>query len=1147
MAAKPKRARGSLKEYRKKRDFRVTSEPAGDRAAQPSRRRGVGGEFVVQKHDATRLHYDLRLEIDGVMRSWAVPKGPSLDPAEKRLAMETEDHPLAYNKFEGVIPKGEYGAGPVIIWDRGRWTPELDPLAAYAKGHIAFQLDGEKMRGGWDLVRMHGREDGRAWLLVKHRDAEARKGPAADLPARRPESVVSGRRVEDLGPPRADPSARRVGEERGRKTGTRPAARAGTAKRAGKRAPWSPPPTAPPGALPSRPAAQLCTLVDAAPDGGEWLHEVKVDGYRILARKSGDRVQLLSRNGKDWTDRFRGVADAVKTLPVGDLLLDGEVAAVGPDGKTSFQGLQAAIGGEGEHALVYVVFDLLHADGRDVSRLALIERKGALSTLIPAGHSVLRYGDHALGQGPAYQREACRLGLEGIVSKRADRPYVPARTRDWLKVRCGKRQEQSSSSATRSTASIRARSAPSSSPSTTTTARSSTPASVGTGFDTALRRDLKRRLDALGTADPPVADAPRAGPDVHWAKPRLVGEVAFTEWTADGRLRHPSFQGLREDKPATDVRRERPRHVDGDEVAPPAPPARARQTVVSARSRPAPDRVTVRRARGRSPAAPVPAGADVVAGVRITHPDRVLWAEQGIKKIDLARYYDEVAEWILPHVAGRPIALVRCPSGPGGECFFQKHPLPGAPPAGLETLRVDPGAHGLVSPVITGIEGLVWLVQMGTLEFHAWGARGDDLEHPDRLVMDLDPAPDVPFARVVAAAKDLRERLKLLGLTSFPKTTGGKGLHVVVPLAGRHGWDDVKSFARALADGMVADAPDLYLSQASKAKRTGKIYVDWLRNGRGATAVAAYSARAKPRATVSAPLAWDELGSRLKPDQWRIDNLPRRMRTLGKVSVDGVREGPSGPGTRDEGDGEGLTASGAGSSRLDRCPGYRLGRCRLFASTALALRSSRSTSPGSASRSGIAPATPCASTSSGSREWPAAAAGSSVAPAGWWFVPRTGGDAPRALQRGQRIAVGDGALELDVGAPGARVDVDSLPAEDPRDLPFTTPQARPGSAAARLTLLADVLARVDEGPSGDELSRARSTRRSASWTRSAASPRGSSRTAARCAWWPRATCPATTRAVRSRAACSTRCSARAATWSPATRRSTFPPSASTWP
>jgi bifunctional non-homologous end joining protein LigD len=882
MRAKGRGPRGSLAEYRRKRDFRVTSEPAGDRAS----KRGAGGAFVVQKHDATRLHYDLRLEMDGVMRSWAVPKGPSLDPGQKRLAMETEDHPMAYNKFEGVIPKGEYGAGPVIVWDRGRWAPEGDPLAAYAKGHIAFEVEGEKMRGGWDLVRMHGRpgESGRAWLLVKRKDAEARTGAEADLPTRRPESVVSGRRVEELGPPRADPKNERRQAPRGGNGAVRPASRRPRAAKAqaARPRPWSPPRAAPPGALPREPAAQLCTLVDAAPDGGEWLHEVKIDGYRILARKSGDHVTLLSRNAKDWTARFRAVADAVRSLPVRDLLLDGEVAVIGADGKTSFQGLQGVLGGESSAALAYVVFDLLHAAGRDVSRLALIERKGALSTLIPPGDPVLRYSDHALGEGPAYHRAACRLGLEGIVSKRSDRPYVAARTRDWLKVRCGKRQEfvlvgyQDHSADARAIGALLLGVRDE-------TGRLVYAGKVGTGFDTALRRDLKRRLDDLRVEASPVTGVPRAETGAHWAEPRLVGEVSFTEWTADGRLRHPSFEGLREDKPARDVRRERPDHVEGDEIeARPSGP-RARRTVAEARPRrtpgPAPKTKPGRRSTAGAPRAEE--SPDVVAGVRITHPARVLWAEQGITKRDLARYYADVAEWVLPHVVGRPIALVRCPAGPSGECFYQKHPLPGSP-VGLASVRVDPGPHGLVSPVVTGIEGVVWLVQMGTVELHAWGSRADDLEHPDRLVMDLDPAPDVRFARVVAGARELRERLRLLGLASFVKTTGGKGLHVVVPLTGRHGWDDVKSFAHALADGMAADAPELYLSQAAKAKRSGRIYVDWLRNGRGATAVAAYSTRAKPGAPISAPLAWDELGPRSKPDQWRIGNLPHRLRSLGK-------------------------------------------------------------------------------------------------------------------------------------------------------------------------------------------------------------------------------------------------------------------------
>jgi len=866
---------GNLARYRSMRDFSRTPEPAGKAAA--ARKRGV---FVVQKHDATRLHYDFRLELEGALKSWAVPKGPSLDPGTKRLAVETEDHPLEYATFEGVIPQGAYGAGPVIVWDRGRWVPQGDPLQGYKSGRLEFVLEGEKLRGGWLLLKLKSRskDDSRAWLLIKRHDAEARSGAAADLPTLRPESVRSGSRIEVLTAgatgPRTKPSAKRRAEPGAKRVGRRSAA--GRAPRpAGPAAPRSPrsSPAPRPGArvrtlAPARlpgsraaslatvPGAQLCTLVSAAPAGEGWLHEIKFDGYRILCRIEDGRARLISRTGKDWTPRFATVAGAAALLPVSEALLDGEVVCFDEKGRTSFQALQAALSQGGGADFAYCVFDLLHLDGYDLAHVPLLERKRTLARLLGSRKpAVLRYSDHVLGEGPAFYAAACRAGLEGIVSKRSDGHYVAKRTRGWLKVRCGKHQELLIVGFTPHSAEPSALGA--------LLLGIQGPGGVlryagkvGTGFSDALRRDLRKRLERHVTSTPVLAHGLRL-PGAVWVKPRLVAEVSFTEWTQDGLLRHPALERLREDKLPAEVVEERP-------TAPPdAGSARTRSFRSTAPSRRAAD----------------PGRGDTFGGVRLTHPERVLWAEQGLTKAALASYYVEIAEWILPDVEGRPLTLLRCPEGQGQPCFFQKHPTHGlAPGLGTVDIRASKGVAPYL--VVKGAEGLVSLVQMGALELHTWGAHADDVERPDRIVIDLDPDPSLPFARVVAAARTVRARMEALGLAAFVRTTGGKGLHVVTPLRRRHSWDMVKDVARALAESLVRDEPASYLAKASKAARRGKIFVDWLRNTRGATAVATYSSRARAGAPVSVALGWDELDARLDPSTFTVLSVPKRLRAL---------------------------------------------------------------------------------------------------------------------------------------------------------------------------------------------------------------------------------------------------------------------------
>jgi bifunctional non-homologous end joining protein LigD len=885
----------ALAKYREMRDFGKTPEPRGARP-----RRG-GDAFVVQKHAATRLHYDFRLEMDGVLKSWAVPKGPSLDPKERRLAVHVEDHPVEYGGFEGVIPKGEYGGGPVLLWDRGRWTPKGDAREGYRKGHLSFRLEGEKLHGDWSLVRMDGRDErGKEnWLLLKADDDAARRGPEAEVVERRPESVESGRTIEDVRAAQdrvwhsGRPAGRAARPEvlapatRARKTSaTRPArsprvdpSTVAGARRAG---------------VPRTLSPALATLVSHAPPGDGWVHEIKFDGYRLLVFASPDGARLRTRRGKDWTAAFPTLARAATALPVERAVLDGELALLDEHGKSSFQGFQNAMSEGREEDLTFHAFDLLHLDGWDLRGATLLDRKRVLRSLVErAGPGPILFSDHVVGRGPDVHAQACAMGLEGIVSKRADAPYVSGRGRDWLKVKCVRGQEFVIGGFT-----------PPEGARTGIGAllvgvhedgRLRYAGKVGTGFTEATLEDLRARLSALARPDPPFSDPPRGAPvrGVTWVEPTLVGEVRFAEWTRDGRLRHPSFQGLREDKPAASVVRERAdepprRERDGDEGSEETPMARTRGKAAKPTTK-GPSRArTARERSARAPAAggkaPVPASParavpeTVVAGVRLTNPDRVLYPKDGLTKADVARYYESVGEAVLRFVDGRPLTLVRCPEGHEGECFYQKHGNPGTPAA---VSRIDVPERGGKAQYLmaSSVEAIVSLVQMGVLELHVWGSTVSRLEEPDLIVMDLDPDPAVPWAWMVEAALLVRERLEAYDLEPFVKTTGGKGLHVVAPLRPKAGWDEVKAFTKSVADGLARDVPDRYLAVMSKAKRKGKIFVDYLRNGRGATAVAPYSTRARAGAPVATPIAWDELGPGVEPARrpFHVGNVPARV------------------------------------------------------------------------------------------------------------------------------------------------------------------------------------------------------------------------------------------------------------------------------
>ena len=800
----------ALKEYQKKRDFEKTPEPRGKQG-----KSGGGRGYLIQKHAARRLHYDLRLEMDGVLKSWAVAKGPSLVPGEKRLAVHTEDHPLDYGDFEGTIPKGEYGGGAVVLWDRGRWSPIGDARKGYAKGALEFEIEGEKLRGRWHLVRMahKPREKKENWLLIKGDDAFARGEQDPDILAERPESVKTGRVVEEVAGEAPGWSAK-TGRIEGQEPQDVP-----VPKRA-KKAGW-------PGFV--EPA--LATLRKSPPGGAKWLHEIKFDGYRVQAHLRGGKARLFTRSGLDWTGRFgKTIPAALARLPADEAILDGELVVEGAGGASDFSALQADLGAGRTDRFVFYLFDLLYRDGRDLRPAGLADRKAALEALMRGAGPVLRYSDHFEENGELVLRHACRLSLEGVISKDRAAAYRSGRGKDWIKSKCSERQEF-----------VVAGFVPSS------TSRKAIGSlvlgyyrngelvhagRVGTGYSHKVAEELFARLDKIAQEKSPFAGKlPTAeARGVTFVRPELVVEVEFAAWTADGVVRHASYRGVREDRNPADVTRE------------------------SAESAPA-------------SAAPRP--------VRLTHPDRLYWNEAGVTKQGLADYYTEVWPRMAPFVANRPLALVRCPDGVGGQCFFQKHAWRGQ---SGEILKAQDPKDKSDTPIlaIDGLPGLLGLVQGGTLEIHPWGSQLDDLERPDLINMDLDPGPGVEWSELIGAAGEVRERLREAGLESFVKTSGGKGLHVVAPLKPRADWDEVKAFAKSIATAMASDSPDRFVATITKSKRTGKTLIDYLRNGRGSTAVAPYSTRARPGAAVSMPLDWSELGPAIGPDHFTVTNaLPR--------------------------------------------------------------------------------------------------------------------------------------------------------------------------------------------------------------------------------------------------------------------------------
>jgi bifunctional non-homologous end joining protein LigD len=826
---KPAASNDALRDYQRKRDFSRTAEP------KPAAKRGKreGWQFVVQKHDARRVHYDLRLELGGTLKSWAVTRGPSLIAGEKRLAVRTEDHPMQYLDFEGNIPKGEYGGGAMIVWDRGRWESAFDPEFGLQKGHLDITLHGARLSGRWHLVRMKPRrgEKTENWLFIKAEDEFARRTGEVDITDEETTSAVSGRTTDELAA-EGDLRKDHAGRAKVIRTRTAPLPDPKNTKGARK------------GILPAFLEPSLADTTSRPPSGRQWVHEIKYDGYRTQARIDGATVQLLTRTGLDWTKRFSPIAAALKDLGLSAALIDGEIVVEDEAGIASFNLLQADLEAGRTDRFRYYMFDLLYGEGYDLTKASLGDRKALLHAIAGAlpGDGALRFSEHFDQDGPTLFEHASRLGLEGIVSKRIDLPYRAGRGSHWLKSKAVLRQEfvilgyVPSTAATRAVGALLV--------GYYEGGNLNYAGRVGTGFSAKQAHTLYQELERRNAKKPALVNKMPAGSEkaVRWAKPELVGEVEFRGWTGEQLIRQSSFKGLREDRPAVEVVRE------GTLQAPAA-----------------------RR------------GGDDALRTRLTHPERILWPAPGITKQGLAEFYSDIADWILPHIRGRVLSLMRCPSGVQEKCFFAKHAWQGLSSA---VHRVDVGETDKML-VLDDIAGLIELVQAGVVEIHPWGSTFASLEKPDRLTFDLDPDEGVPWSAMIAAATEVRDRLADLGLKSFVKTTGGKGLHVMVPIAPSVGWDAAKAFTQDFAEAMAKQAPDKYVAVLSKKARRGRIFVDYLRNGRGQTAVAAYSTRQRANGSVSTPLAWEELSDGIRADHFKIDNLRQRLDVL---KVDPWRE-----------------------------------------------------------------------------------------------------------------------------------------------------------------------------------------------------------------------------------------------------------------
>lgn len=822
-----------LQRYYQKRDFSVTPEPRGRVQHSPSRRR-----FVIQKHKARRLHYDFRLELEGTLKSWAVPKGPSLDPTVKRMAVEVEDHPLDYASFEGIIPPGEYGAGSVIVWDEGEWEPEEDPVAGYRAGKLKFRLKGEKLDGCWVLVRTRYDGKQRNWLLIKEKDDAARPEGELDIAQAKPNSIISGKPVEEVtAVPLPAAKSPRAGSSK---------LKQGTGMELPTKARKAP--------LPDELSPQLATLVETPPRDSNWFYEVKYDGYRIVARLADGRARLVTRNGHDWTRRLPHLARVLGALPVTTAWLDGEIVMPGPDGMPDFQALQSAFDGGSTAAIRYYLFDLPYLNGYDLARVPLRERRRLLEHILARQSDVLAFSESFEAQPDRLLGRACEMRLEGVIGKRPESPYVQRRSADWIKLKCTERQEFVIGGYTDPKGSRQGfgslllgyhDSA----------GQLRYAGKVGTGFTEATLKTVAAELKRLERKTSPFDQGPATSiaRTAHWVRPKLVGEVSFLSWTQGGHLRRPVFHGLRSDKPPSVITRER-----------------KKPDASSQGHRPRAQGAEVKPGRSTAP-----------AGLKLTHPERIVDQRSGATKADLAHYYDRIADLLLAHLRERPVSLVRSPRGVGGQRFFQKHATAKQIP-GLHQLdpTLDPGHDPLVT--LDDRRTLLNAAQANVFEFHTWNAVINNIECPDRIIFDLDPGDGVEWARIVDAARLMHGMLKEIGLKGFLKTSGGKGLHVVVPIEPRYSWDAAKGLSHAVVQHLATTLPTLFVEKSGPKNRVGRIFADYLRNGRGATTVSAYSPRLRPGLPISVLLAWKELDTLRSSDQWTIfdvEDLLKRERS----------------------------------------------------------------------------------------------------------------------------------------------------------------------------------------------------------------------------------------------------------------------------
>ena len=836
-----------LKLYKAKRDFQITAEPE------------EGGEagkglltFVVQKHWASRLHYDFRLELDGVMKSWAVPKGPSYDTHDRRMAVHVEDHPISYSDFEGTIPPHQYGAGKVIVWDKGTWEPVGDPRKGFAKGEVKFEMHGHKMHGRWVLVRLRGHEDDKQepWLLIKENDEYARPAGEFSVVDEMPDSV------KDLPMPGHGADVKVAGPKTVRKP-KRGAMPDGAVK----------------ADLPGKLTPELATLVDGPPaDPENYIYEIKFDGYRMLARVQGKDIRLVTRNGNDWTDKLGPLQQEIRRMKLPDGWYDGEIVVHDENGKPNFNLLQLAFDGSNKAQIVYFVFDVPYHKGYDLRDVRLDARRALLRDVLAARQSDTVRFSAEFGTDPAQLVvAACQVGLEGVIGKRRDSRYVTRRSPEWIKLKCGQRQEFVIGGYT--------------DPQGSRTGIGSLllgyydkdgvlryAGNCGSGFNGASLRHMRDVLEAIETDKSPFPPRAVPGRTNHWVKPELVAEVSFSEWTATDSVRHPVFQGLRKDKPAQSVVRELPKHMQSaeaeDDARPAAKPARKR---AAAKAAPEPARK-----RAAAKAAPEPEST-LPATFKVTHGERVVDAESGVTKVDMVRYYALVGELMMEHLKGRPVSLVRAPDGVGKELFFQKHVADTAKMPGVAQMdqALDPD-HPRMTEIAT-IEGLLSGAQWNVVEIHSQNATAKHYDTPDRMVFDLDPGEGVDWPKVREAAQLMRAFLQELGLHPFLKTSGGKGLHVVVPLKPKLDWDTVKDFSHAVVDHLAKTLPDRFSAKSGAKNRVGRIFIDYLRNGRGATTVSAWSARVRPGLGISVPVRWEELPKLKSGSHWTVKTVHTRL------------------------------------------------------------------------------------------------------------------------------------------------------------------------------------------------------------------------------------------------------------------------------